>query len=1596
MFCCIFRFCRTMKIFPFEFISTGMACRSCFCVLLFITGGQNWIQLHKSDHLQHSENSSSGNDCLFYRIRDDMIDYTEDRPMTHPYQILSYCLRSTVIGDDLKNQSSLSSKRFTFKELIMNHVTSLQLLSWSAPIDLVERYAHYLLYSHTDEYSSLIYYNCTPPLFGEFCQYTFGSHHSFDAIVRGVFLSKISHKDRYPPVIPDSQTCFTHLNCSRGPSPMCLDWREICDGHIDCADGIDEQNCFELHLNPCAQNEYRCHIGFCVPNEFVGDNWLNPDCLDGTDEDHSTDSEHYTSKCYLDPAFRCEERGKPQGYGFACGDGQFSALSIVAMNDGFLCKNGRDEIVNRAISTHDFNKHLTYLCWLSSTCNHPFQRYDDGLCEQWDASVADCNFLQCNRGCSQDFIFPNYPAFLGHIRYGFTGDPALIGFRPTSICYDDRLCRSFEPDDRIQGWPCVSIEGDRDWVSIGRTISSMIRNCSSVTFNNNRTFCNMESTVRCIDSSKCIFKHQLVDGIRDCPLGDDEETTESCSLNNRHRFRCTSENKCLSRWLLSNGVNDCAGGEDENDNVELVLGTLFSNICNKVVDIHLPILVAGQNETDETNCEQWPCKNQYTRCNGFWDCADGTDETGCVNGLCGEGHHPCVSAMTYEFICLPQSKIGDNITDCLGSYDERAYCRALQPKRPDRRFRCVNSPSCAPLLPLCKSQRDGCSSDNKTVLCKNLFVVDNKCTGNWSFVCDNEDRWAISDNIYFELEDDQSIITGGLKRASVELSSESHPTRRGEKVVSDNFIKNVSYTEAWLCNRGIMVRTSLKREELCLCPPSYYGRRCENQNERVSVTLKLRKENHPLSRRQIFHMVIMLIDNSDQIHSHDYFLFTSADQCIFNLYLLYLNRPKDTNKTYTVRIDAYLINHFTLHARWLLPVPFWFLPVNRVTSSLVVPLEEASITGNCQTHCVHGQCIKFINSNKQSCRCEANWFGARCETRLNCDCSPDSLCIGITENRSICICSIQKFGPRCLLTRTACDRSMCLHGGICVPDDERASSTLFRCICTAGYSGLRCEVADTQIHIQFSGIAIPSTLLLHYVSVSNDAKPVTTTLFRKIFAYENGFTVNTSLIFHILLVEFDDSYYLSVVQKHHKSSSIISDKITRNHRCRSIMELFNETFVSWPSLRRVKYYHLPCQKKNNLLCHYDGHLMCICNSYGHANCFEFKSTVLHECGGNDYCLNGGRCFQDKPDCPSSLMCACSECFYGTRCQLTTKGFSMSLDSILGYSIRPQTNFGQQSVVVKVSAVSIIFIFIIGFINGVISMVAFGGKTIRSIGCGWYLLALSITSLLTMILLMVKFWLLLLSHMSIITRQSIILGHCISIDFLIRAILSTNYWLSTFVAVERMFMAIRGVAFDKRKSVRIAKWIIVTLPFFLVGSSVQEIFYRSLIDDPEERRIWCVIIYPHRTIELINWSLYICQSVVPFSINFVVTIVIIYVIARRHTVSRIDRTYTQHLHKQFIEQKHLLLTPCILIFLNIPRLILFFTATCMKTMREPWLFLSGYLLTFVPPMLTAVIFVLPSKTYTLELRHRIGRIFFIQHSPRAHITSKKSSGLQHDN
>ena len=279
--------------------------------------------------------------------------------------LIPYCRREKKNNPNAIPNFSTIAKSIFFAELKKQGVTSEQLLQWYAPIDLAERY------EMNGGNSSEMFHKCRTPWFGSMCQYRFDDNVSmpFGEIVQTFFpLSSSDNRNEF------GGTCYPFIeNCRSQSWPLCLDWREICDGKFDCIRGEDEQWCEQLQLTQCAQDQYRCHYGGqCIPLTFVRDNRLSIDCLDGSDEQDvfSVYNHVVNPGCFYVPTFRCQERIGRYSRSFQCGEGEYRR-DFSLPNQQLECHNRRDIEYSREILTsleYISNKQCreTFLCALHS------------------------------------------------------------------------------------------------------------------------------------------------------------------------------------------------------------------------------------------------------------------------------------------------------------------------------------------------------------------------------------------------------------------------------------------------------------------------------------------------------------------------------------------------------------------------------------------------------------------------------------------------------------------------------------------------------------------------------------------------------------------------------------------------------------------------------------------------------------------------------------------------------------------------------------------------------------------------------------------------------------------------------------------------------------------------------------------------------------------------------------------------------------------------------------------------------------------------------------------------------------------------------
>ncbi|CAF1318013.1 unnamed protein product [Adineta steineri] len=1409
---------------------------------------------------------------------------------------------------------------------------------WSSSIDLAERYQYYLDQPTQSNLSNEKFFNCTQPWFGSRCQYSFEFNE--DKLVQNSFETALT-SDIF------NGTCYILLECDRGGSSMCLDWREICDGRIDCLNGgIDENQCFNLEINECNENEYRCHNGLCIPKIFMEMNFEEAQCLDKSD--YSVNSFYLRFYFHLN-LFECQEFiCRPDEGKFSCGDGQ-------CVEDFSQCKNNRHLALSQSLSTQG---NLSYECWISMVClTKIIDKIENISCDQF---IQSSEIIEQLKSCKFPLQFPVIPVLYGHVKFIYHPKQidninGTLSLKPDYICYDEQLCDFLTPTFRYETLTCRS--GDQmnltmnakltTWKSIIDSIKPYFDGC--ITQHYHIIDSPHSSLYHCMNSSKYISKYRILDGISDCFLKDDEQALSelSCSLNQSSQFQCPNEKQCRSRFFPT---SICSFPIQVNyDNI------LFYKICDRIMDLPM-MVIDGRNHSDETDCESWPCNNINTRCDGFRNCVDGEDEKNCTQLITIKHILFCISPHNYTMKCLPVDQVRGGAVDCFrASFVQFNFLIASNITFQMYKFRCWNDTEYIEDENLCNANKD---CPNRSQLCHDSDF--DKLPNMQDISCQVINKPFTSFSLDTVLNY-PSLYTSQTKSIENQIRDEMR---------TSSSVKSIIQSE--ICNSGLNVYHRLganNYSSLCFCPPNYYGDRCQYQNQRVSLTLTLASVEQPI----IYAIVVILIEDDNgrqEIHSYHQFTYVPVKYCgkFVNLYLLYSKRGKNNSKNYSIRIDAFNKDSLTYLTSWHLTIPFVFLPVNQISAFLTLPISRTFDPKHCTLRCYKGTCMKYHNEERFFCQCYSGWSGAQCHIPIDCSmCASNSICIGSIRNRSICVCPHGKFGSFCRL-RLVCPIGICKNNGRCIVIDERMIDKSYMCFCSEQFFGTRCESVKHRIDISLKNIETPLYLLVYiYSEISFERVPPTFVILRKMTMFQSNITVYSQALFQMVIVKIDNRYYLAVLQKFESSSIVTS--ISPTQRCVPIHELLPTKLLSLPRIQRLKSYHIPCQDHVNLQCFVDEVYMCLCTKERHSNCFPLEHQQTFACEDNVYCENGGTCLQDRRRCFLNILCICSDCFFGNRCQFYAKGIGLTLDDLLRYEIRPNNTLNDQSLVIKLSATVIMIIFLIGTLNGFLSYLVFHNPNSRRVGSGIYLRLSSIISILVVSMLIIKFWFVTYTYINQSINRNIHQIGCILFEPMLRFFLYMSNWLNTCVGIERAIAVFKGINFNKRQSRRIARRTLCILPLFILGTMSYELVQRDLFDDYEEQRVWCVIRYSE-SVQIYTTVVQYFHFVAPFSANLFATLFIILKLARQQAILRTHISYQQQLLNKFNEHKHLVISPIVLVILLSPRFLISLSSGCVKASRSPWLYLFGYFISFIPSSFIFIIFVLPSTFYKGQFKKTI--------------------------
>jgi hypothetical protein len=527
-----------------------------------------------------------------------------------------------------KNECDNGGEKRLFRDLINEKIHPNNILKWSSSVEMADLYAA-LFYNRlsTNDNDDRFLCNCTKAeTFGKYCEYQLTHNaRTLSYAIESQFKEKKDgdswNTQRYGKII-----CYETLPCHSGP--LCLDWREICDGVQRCLNGIDEENWDKLEFNECEDGEFRCTNGMCIPEQF----WLDGksqrfsnasvtliifigdlDCMDWSDEYFTG----YDGWCSFEArSFECDEHLCLVN-SHSCGDGECIQWFVRIAFQRIA------EVVIGCFT----KRHLNYMCeaspiqtaWtLENGLCWPDRGFDDPRYPPWnmmnESKLSDnekCSYLfrcvwskgfehdcPCNyQNCTEMLIntchtpdhlisYPPDGLINSNLRFIYDFLQPMENPKCKFIAINGTIrCRGF-----LRKFE-TTISGPFDFFRISTAnINDLI--CSSsipkdkyvyedfpspfqndlFCWNDSLTFNGRRYAVYpniCPYPARCISQYRIHDSKWDCLFGEDERTIiekNYCTGNvGRQRFQCfNDDHKCLTLSTLGSGAFDCSNNYDES------------------------------------------------------------------------------------------------------------------------------------------------------------------------------------------------------------------------------------------------------------------------------------------------------------------------------------------------------------------------------------------------------------------------------------------------------------------------------------------------------------------------------------------------------------------------------------------------------------------------------------------------------------------------------------------------------------------------------------------------------------------------------------------------------------------------------------------------------------------------------------------------------------------------------------------------------------------------------------------------------------------------------------------------------------------------
>ena len=307
-------------------------------------------------------------------------------------------------------------------------------------------------------------------------------------------------------------------------------------------------------------------------------------------------------------------------------------------------------------------------------------------------------------------------------------------------------------------------------------------------------------------------------------------------------------------------------------------------------------------------------------------------------------------------------------------------------------------------------------------------------------------------------------------------------------------------------------------------------------------------------------------------------------------------------------------------------------------------------------------------------------------------------------------------------------------------------------------------------------------------------------------------------------------------------------------------------------------YHQICIRNSHLICFRNGFFLCICDdNHTRVECFLYDDT-LDRCS---HCLSPGRCLKKDSTEPNEFICLCPACHSGHQCQFNSESFTFTLDQLFYTDL---TSAGKETTIQLLIMGSLVA-FILSIPNNLFAFVTLNRKRCLRTGIGQYLLYMSVINQISLGFLATR-----LIHLAVksIAMSSSSTGNgilCKLFHYLLISSSRTVYWLSSLIAIERLYMTLflNGRWLKKPHIAR--RLIALSVVGVFVTGVYESLFITSFTDVYKKYGAMCVSAFPiyHRaTWRIVHLLVSIFNSVLPFLINLCCTIAISVIVVKNRT------------------------------------------------------------------------------------------------------------------